>query len=505
MLLKTILSMVAATAALASGAIAAYAGRNYDAHKVFRFNVQTEEQLALVKAALSNYDKDLSLFSHTAKLGTVDVRMSPTAIEAFKGSVLANIPNSVHMDDLGANIKAEREYMQTHSLALTEGLKSGAIKAVTASTVFSDYQDLSTYVTFMQSLPGVSQVSIGKTYLGADIPGFVFGTGPAHVVIHGGIHAREWIAPSVAVYIANYLTTDSSAATLLTQFTFTVIPVMNPDGYAYTRASNGDRMHRKNMQPNKGSSCVGTDNNRNFNDHWSSPGASSDPCADNYYGAAPNTVETLAISNYLKAVKAYGYFDFHSYSQLWMFPEGWSCSSKAADYTTLMKGSQLAVDALQAVHGISFQNGDICNTIYQASGSSSDYAYNVAGVKFPYAIELRDTGSNGFTLPASQIVPSGQEVAAAMKAVLTYMYSQYSGGSTTTTKTTSTSTTTKTTTTSTATTSTCAHNKCSTGTKLVASCDPCVNKIIAQDSYCGSTKWDSQCVSEVNSICGITC
>ncbi|KAJ3318646.1 hypothetical protein HDV06_007108, partial [Boothiomyces sp. JEL0866] len=57
----------------------------------------------------------------------------------------------------------------------------------------------------------------------------------------------------------------------------------------------------------------------------------------------------------------------------------------------------------------------------------------------------------------------------------------------------------------TATPSTCAHDKCVTGTKLKASCDPCVSQIISQDTYCGSTKWDSICVGEVNSICGITC
>ncbi|KAJ3305059.1 hypothetical protein HDV03_001985, partial [Kappamyces sp. JEL0829] len=51
----------------------------------------------------------------------------------------------------------------------------------------------------------------------------------------------------------------------------------------------------------------------------------------------------------------------------------------------------------------------------------------------------------------------------------------------------------------------CVHDKCATGTVLKSSCDPCVSKIIAQDSYCGSTAWDSTCVDEVDSICGITC
>lgn len=50
--------------------------------------------------------------------------------------------------------------------------------------------------------------------------------------------------------------------------------------------------------------------------------------------------------------------------------------------------------------------------------------------------------------------------------------------------------------------STCAHAVCSAGTKLTSSCDPCVQTICAQDSYCCNTKWDAQCVGEVASICG---
>ncbi|KAJ3308410.1 hypothetical protein HDV04_001324 [Boothiomyces sp. JEL0838] len=53
--------------------------------------------------------------------------------------------------------------------------------------------------------------------------------------------------------------------------------------------------------------------------------------------------------------------------------------------------------------------------------------------------------------------------------------------------------------------SACAHDICVTGSKLKASCDPCAAQIIDQDSYCGKTKWDSQCVDEVYSICGISC
>jgi len=51
----------------------------------------------------------------------------------------------------------------------------------------------------------------------------------------------------------------------------------------------------------------------------------------------------------------------------------------------------------------------------------------------------------------------------------------------------------------------CAHDKCIAGGKLTSGCDACVTQICAADPYCCSTQWDSQCVSEVNSICGLSC
>jgi hypothetical protein len=51
----------------------------------------------------------------------------------------------------------------------------------------------------------------------------------------------------------------------------------------------------------------------------------------------------------------------------------------------------------------------------------------------------------------------------------------------------------------------CAHDKCVTGGKLTASCDPCVAQICQVDAYCCSTAWDSTCKGEVASVCGATC
>ena len=52
---------------------------------------------------------------------------------------------------------------------------------------------------------------------------------------------------------------------------------------------------------------------------------------------------------------------------------------------------------------------------------------------------------------------------------------------------------------------TCAHSICNSGVKLTGSCDTCAAQICSADSFCCNNKWDSQCVSEVSSICNESC
>lgn len=51
------------------------------------------------------------------------------------------------------------------------------------------------------------------------------------------------------------------------------------------------------------------------------------------------------------------------------------------------------------------------------SGSTIDWAYGVLGVRYAFALELRDKGRYGFMLPAYQIAPTGKETFAAIKAM----------------------------------------------------------------------------------------
>ncbi len=51
----------------------------------------------------------------------------------------------------------------------------------------------------------------------------------------------------------------------------------------------------------------------------------------------------------------------------------------------------------------------------------------------------------------------------------------------------------------------CAHDKCVIGVALDAGCDPCVQQICDVDSFCCVTSWDSDCIGEVVTVCGLAC
>lgn len=52
-----------------------------------------------------------------------------------------------------------------------------------------------------------------------------------------------------------------------------------------------------------------------------------------------------------------------------------------------------------------------------ASGGSDDWAYGELGIKYTYAIELRDEGEYGFFLPENEIQPTTEEIYAAILVV----------------------------------------------------------------------------------------
>uniref|UniRef100_A0A183GIF4 Peptidase_M14 domain-containing protein n=1 Tax=Heligmosomoides polygyrus TaxID=6339 RepID=A0A183GIF4_HELPZ len=85
--------------------------------------------------------------------------------------------------------------------------------------------------------------------------------------IDAGIHAREWIAHSTALYIIWQVREVCHQK----KMDIVVVPNTNPDGYEYSRKIN--RMWRKTSDQ-----CSGVDGNRNYPFHFGEEGVSHWPC-----------------------------------------------------------------------------------------------------------------------------------------------------------------------------------------------------------------------------------
>eukprot|EP01012_Entosiphon_sulcatum_P016668 TRINITY_DN2158_c0_g4_i1.p1 TRINITY_DN2158_c0_g4~~TRINITY_DN2158_c0_g4_i1.p1 ORF type:complete len:416 (+),score=120.95 TRINITY_DN2158_c0_g4_i1:94-1341(+) len=296
---------------------------------------------------------------------------------------------------------------------------------------YSQYHTYEETIAWLQTLPRqypnlASLVTIGKTYEGRDLVVLKISRGSPKAAFwfDALLHAREWITGGVVNYIAGSLLDQygksEDTTRLIDNIDFYILPVFNADGYEFTRSN---RMWRKTRTPNRGSSCIGTDPNRNWLYQWGGCGTSSDPCSDSYSGASPFSEPCLiSVSDFLYDAqrKTNGlfkaYINFHAYSQLWMTPWGWT-TSLPSDYSYINGVAAKAVAALKAVHGTAFDHGSISNIIYCASGSSADWTYGNLSITLSYGVELRDKGQYGFLLPATQIIPSGEETLAAVKVV----------------------------------------------------------------------------------------
>ncbi|XP_025785811.1 carboxypeptidase A4 isoform X2 [Puma concolor] len=272
-----------------------------------------------------------------------------------------------------------------------------------------------------------SRVKIGHSFENRSMYVLKFGTAeggrrPA-VWLNAGIHSREWISVATAIWTARKIASDygkdPTITSILEKMDIFLLPVANPDGYVYTQTQN--RLWRKTRSINPGSRCVGTDPNRNWNASFAGEGASDNPCSEIYHGPHANSeVEVKSVVDFIQEHGNFKCFiDLHSYSQLLMYPYGYTVK-KAPDADELDKVARRAAKALASLSGTTYQVGPTCTTVYPASGSSVDWAYD-NGIKYAFTFELRDTGHYGFLLPANQIIPTAEETWLGLKTIMEHV------------------------------------------------------------------------------------
>jgi murein tripeptide amidase MpaA len=301
---------------------------------------------------------------------------------------------------------------------------------------FKTWNEVNTRLNQVEQMyPNIASVfTVGVTHEGRNIQGIRItapgdSTGRKQVLWNGCQHAREWVAVMVPMYIIDALVdgwnVDSEITTILESTEIIIVPIVNPDGYEFTYAPNGDRFWRKNRRNNSGS-CEGVDLNRNWGFAWNGgDSTSTNTCSDVYVG--PNAFsepEAQAMRDLVVSLpNLVAHIDFHSYSQLVLEP--WASSNNTPPRVDIVKALSGDIsDAILGVHGEMYVAGTGGDLLYLADGVFPDWVTDRGALS--YTVELRPTGSPGFDLPPDEILPTCEENLAGAMAMLRFIQNSVS-------------------------------------------------------------------------------
>ncbi|XP_074048631.1 carboxypeptidase B [Macrotis lagotis] len=394
-------------------------GEHFEGEKVFRVNIQDEKQVDLMHLLANKVQVDFwkpDSVSQIRPETTTDFRVTADqVVEVERFLEESGLPYEVLIDDLNKMISAQFDSLvraSGHSYekynswekieAWTKQIAEENPALVTRSVIGTTFEGRPMYL-----------LKVGKH--GANKPA---------IFMDCGFHAREWISPAFCQWFVREAVrtygTEIRMTDILDKMDFYILPVFNIDGYVYTWTKN--RMWRKTRSTIAGSTCIGTDPNRNFDAGWCEIGASNNPCSETYCGpSVESEKETQALVKFiqenLSSIKAY--ITVHSYSQMMLFPysKSYALTKNHVELNTLAKAT---VKELATLHGTEYTYGPGASTIYPAAGGSDDWAYD-QGIKYSFTFELRDKGRYGFVLPESQIRPTCEETLLAIKFLSEYV------------------------------------------------------------------------------------
>ncbi|XP_053672394.1 carboxypeptidase B-like [Anopheles nili] len=373
------------------------------------FAVQQDDQLQVdFLRGLQQSHEDLDFWKLDRLIGSeASVLVPPGQVNTFKQQL-----NTQHI--------RHRELISDYDRVQDDYMLSAKRSSKTDNPILTKYLRYNEMVTYIDSLakkhPDLVSVSeIGKSFEGRPIPGVTIRSpqsyrAQAHqngsqpiVFIDAGIHAREWAAPAMAMYLISELVENAAQnADLLEGLTWVIVPIANPDGYEYSHEH--ERLWRKTRRP-AGRNCFGIDGNRNYDFHWAEVGSSNTPCSETFHGEHSfSEPETRAIRDELLRLKGRCkfYVSLHSYGEYLLYPWGWT-SDLPVGWEKMDAVAKVGAQAIEEATGTSYSVGSSTNVLYAAAGGSDDYAFAVADVPISMTMELPGGGSAGFNPPPTRI------------------------------------------------------------------------------------------------------
>ncbi|GGS78728.1 M14 family metallopeptidase [Streptomyces cinerochromogenes] len=273
----------------------------------------------------------------------------------------------------------------------------------------------------LAAYPGImSKRVIGKSYQGRDIVAIKVSDNVGtdedepEVLFTAHQHAREHLTVEMALYLLRELGagygSDPRITNIVNSRELWIVPDLNPDGGEYDIASGSYRSWRKNRQPNSGSSYVGTDLNRNWNYKWGCCGGSSGSASSETYrgSAAESAPEVKVVSDFVRSRVVGGKqqikagIDFHTYSELVLWPFGWTYNDTATGMTADDAAAFKAVgQKMAASNGYTAEQS---SDLYITDGSIDDYLWGVHRI-FDYTFEMYPTSSwDGGFYPPDEVI-----------------------------------------------------------------------------------------------------
>ncbi|WP_019818787.1 M14 family metallopeptidase [Saccharomonospora saliphila] len=224
-------------------------------------------------------------------------------------------------------------------------------------------------------------------------------------------HAREHLTTEMCLRIVQRFTDDYGSDPTVTELVDTreilVIPTVNPDGAEYDISGGSYHGWRKNRQGS------GTDLNRNWGYQWGCCGGSSGwPYSDTYRGSSPfSAPETRAVADFVDSRVVDGtqqitaHLDFHSYSELVLWPYGYTYDDTAEGMTRAEADRFRDVgERMAASNGYTPQQS---SDLYITDGSVNDWMWGEHKI-FSFTFEMYPAsagGLDGFYPPDERIGP----------------------------------------------------------------------------------------------------
>jgi hypothetical protein len=274
---------------------------------------------------------------------------------------------------------------------------------------------------------------IGNTHEGRDIWAVKVSDNPSQdenepgALFLGCHHAREWISVEVPLCIAQYLTdnyhTDAEVKHLIDNCEIWIVPVVNPDGYEYSRIT--DRMWRKNRRDNV-DGTFGVDLNRNYSYMWGTVDAATRTSAENYRGpSAFSEPETQAVRDLVSAYDFHILMTYHSFWQTIGYPWGYTLEP-APDKPMFSDMTSSMIELIYHTSGATYTFWLDTPDTYPFSGGTEDWSYGELGI-YSFGIELPPVtfSQGGFVLPENQIIPTCMENLPVALYLISYAASDY--------------------------------------------------------------------------------